>query len=348
MSRSERGRGAMPLSLMARVDRACDAFEDAWRAGGRPRLEEFLVDPAEPDRSAMLRELLAAELELRRASGERPTPDEYARRFPGQETLIAEVWSGSTAARADPTRTATQVWAPGPGGTAAAGPTGLIAAGPPAGDGPGNGPRGDGPAAGRYRRLAPHARGGLGEVFLAHDAELNREVALKQILDRHADDPASRSRFLLEAEITGGLEHPGIVPVYGLGHDADGRPYYAMRFIRGESLKEAIGQLPRRRAPGATRGGGRWSCASCLRRFLDVCNAIDYAHSRGVMHRDIKPANVILGGYGETLVVDWGLAKLMGRAGAEGHAGRAAAAARARAPAASRRSPARRWARRST
>src|SRR5262245_45325466 len=91
----------------------------------------------------------------------------------------------------------------------------------------------------RFRILRPHAKGGLGAVFVALDAELHREVALKQILDQHADDPISRARFLLEAEITGGLEHPGIVPIYGLGSFADGRPYYAMRFIKGDSLKEA-------------------------------------------------------------------------------------------------------------
>src|SRR5262249_25051827 len=92
----------------------------------------------------------------------------------------------------------------------------------------------------RFRVLRPHARGGLGAVFVALDTELHREVALKQILDQHADDPISRQRFLIEAEITGGLEHPGIVPVYGLGTYGDGRPFYAMRFIRGDSLKEAI------------------------------------------------------------------------------------------------------------
>ena len=86
----------------------------------------------------------------------------------------------------------------------------------------------------RFRVLRPHARGGLGAVFVALDAELHREVALKQILDNHADDPISRQRFLLEAEVTGGLEHPGIVPVYGLGTYGDGRPYYAMRFIKGD------------------------------------------------------------------------------------------------------------------
>src|SRR5262249_32896201 len=82
----------------------------------------------------------------------------------------------------------------------------------------------------RFRVLRPHARGGLGAVFVALDEELHREVALKQILHQHADDPTSRQRFVLEAEITGGLEHPGIVPVYGLGTYVDGRPYYAMRF----------------------------------------------------------------------------------------------------------------------
>ena len=92
----------------------------------------------------------------------------------------------------------------------------------------------------RFRILRPHAQGGLGAVFVALDSELHREVALKQILEKHADDPDSRQRFVAEAEITGGLEHPGVVPVYGLGTDAGGRPYYAMRFIKGDSLKEAI------------------------------------------------------------------------------------------------------------
>src|SRR5262249_27651855 len=133
----------------------------------------------------------------------------------------------------------------------------------------------------RFRLLRPHARGGLGEVFAALDVELHREVALKQILEQHADDPASRQRFVLEAEITGGLEHPGVVPIYGLGTYGDGRPYYAMRFIRGESLKEAIEHFRRDDAIKNDPGRRSLELRKLLRRFLDVCNAIHYAHSRG-------------------------------------------------------------------
>src|SRR5262249_39205070 len=129
---------------------------------------------------------------------------------PQLDASLAQVGSGSTTRDGDPDRTAT------------------YSVGTATSDGQ------------RFRVLRPHAHGGLGAVFVALDAELHREVALKQILDHHADDPISRQRFLLEAEITGGLEHPGIVPVYGLGSYGDGRPYYAMRFIRGDSLKQAI------------------------------------------------------------------------------------------------------------
>ncbi len=112
----------------------------------------------------------------------------------------------------------------------------------------------------RFRRLRTHARGNLGEVFVAVDTELNREVALKEIQQRYADRPESRARFLREAEITGSLEHPGIVPVYGLGTYADGRPFYAMRLIRGDSLKEAIARFHH---PSATPRGESSNPAGC-------------------------------------------------------------------------------------
>jgi serine/threonine-protein kinase len=165
---------------------------------------------------------------------------------------------------------------------------------------------------GRFRILRPHARGGLGEVFVARDEELNREVALKEMQPRHAADADSRARFLREAEVTGGLEHPGIVPVYGLGQYADGRPFYAMRFIRGDSLETAITRFHLDDRPGRNPGERALALRQLLGRFVDVCDAIGYAHSRGVLHRDLKPGNIMLGKYGETLVVDWGLAKPLG------------------------------------
>src|SRR5262245_104291 len=161
----------------------------------------------------------------------------------------------------------------------------------------------------RFRILRPFAKGGLGEVLVAQDEELHREVVVKQIQQQHADDAESRSRFVMEAEITGGLEHPGIVPVYGLGQYADGRPYYAMRFVRGDSLKQAVERFHKADVPGRDPGERRLEMRKLLGRMIDVCQAIAYAHSRSVLHRDLKPGNIMLGKYGETLVVDWGLAK---------------------------------------
>jgi serine/threonine-protein kinase len=164
---------------------------------------------------------------------------------------------------------------------------------------------------GRYRMVRFHAEGGLGKVSIAIDDELDRKIALKEIRERYADEPDSRASFVYEAEVTGQLDHPGVVPVYGFGHGDQGRPYYAMRFIRGETLEAAIKAF---HGPGGPAGSQRaLELRRFLRRFTDVCNAVEYAHSRGVIHRDIKPKNIMLGPHGETLVVDWGLAKPIGR-----------------------------------
>jgi serine/threonine-protein kinase len=167
---------------------------------------------------------------------------------------------------------------------------------------------------GRYRVLRLHKEGGLGIVYLARDTEVNRDVALKRLKDANADDPQSRARFVFEAEVTGNLEHPGVVPVYGIGKDADGRPYYAMRFVKGDTLKEAVDHLHRDRDLAADSAARQREFRNLLRRFLTVCETMEYAHSRHIIHRDLKPRNILLGPDGETLVVDWGLAKVMGRA----------------------------------
>jgi serine/threonine-protein kinase len=170
-----------------------------------------------------------------------------------------------------------------------------------------------------YHRVALHARGGLGQVSLARDEALGRLVALKEIQPGRADDPTSRQSFLFEALVTGNLEHPGIVPVYAMGRAADGRPFYAMRFIRGQSLDEAIRRFHAEDTESRPAGERTLALRGLLRRFVDVCNAVQYAHSHGVVHRDLKPANVMLGDFGETLVIDWGLAlnRRMKEAGAQ-------------------------------
>ncbi len=160
----------------------------------------------------------------------------------------------------------------------------------------------------RFSIIRPHAEGGLGRVSVALDRELNREVAIKEIKAEYARDSEARQRFNLEAEITAKLEHPGVVPVYGLGHREDGQPFYAMRFIAGDSLKDACAKY---HAGKKMRSSSENTLLfrELLARFIDVCNTIAYAHSRGILHRDLKPGNIMLGKYGETLVVDWGLAK---------------------------------------
>jgi eukaryotic-like serine/threonine-protein kinase len=163
------------------------------------------------------------------------------------------------------------------------------------------------PGGPRYTAIRLHAKGGLGEVHVAQDTELRRTVALKRLQDLHAGRAASVQRFLREAEITAHLEHPGIVPVYGLVHDADGRPAYAMRFVEGDSLRQAADRY--HAAPP-----DRLAFRQLLGHFVAACNAVAYAHSRGVLHRDLKPSNILLGQFGETLVVDWGLAKVVGPA----------------------------------
>lgn len=171
---------------------------------------------------------------------------------------------------------------------------------------------------GRYTGESEYARGGMGRVLLVHDAHLGRDIAMKELLPQvsHSSDTVSITaaspvrlsvpliaRFLQEARITGQLEHPSIVPVYELGHRRDGQLYYTMKLVRGRTLALAIREA-----------GGLDGRLALLTHFVDLCQAIAYAHSRGVLHRDIKPSNVMVGEFGETVVLDWGLAKARGQA----------------------------------
>ncbi len=178
------------------------------------------------------------------------------------------------------------------------------------GAGPDRGPPEVSRATAVYHPRGHHRHGGLGVVFTAHQEELDRTVALKRIRPDKFHDLARR-RFLREAALTARLQHPGIVPIYGLGHD-DGGPFYTMPFIEGQTLQEAVeafhGDESLRRDPGRQSLQFR----GLLQRFITACNTMAYAHDQGVVHRDLKPSNLMLGPYGETLVMDWGLAKRFG------------------------------------
>lgn len=156
----------------------------------------------------------------------------------------------------------------------------------------------------RYQNMNELGRGGWGFVVQAHDAQLDRQVAVKRINGDIAGNSDISSRFLHEAKVTSQLQHPGIVPVHELGVAEDGAPYYVMKLLEGKTFRELINGI--HRAKEKPIGG---FSVELLNRFMDVCNAVGYAHERRIVHRDLKPSNIMVGNFGETIVVDWGLAK---------------------------------------
>jgi len=167
----------------------------------------------------------------------------------------------------------------------------------------------------RYRVESEIARGGMGAILRVWDEDLNRPLAMKVALGAGppvagahlpGGDPRLLARFLEEAQVTGQLDHPGIVPVHELGLDSQGRIYFTMKLVKGQTLKEVFDEL--------ARGEGGWTQTRVLGLLLKVCEAMAYAHSKGVVHRDLKPANIMVGKYGEVYVMDWGLARVLTKA----------------------------------
>jgi predicted Ser/Thr protein kinase len=289
---SKDNQGLSP-TIVGQIELICDRFEAAWRGEAKPRIEDYWQEADGPD---LLRELLVLELAYRIQCHDHPEPSDYHPRFAAHANVIRAAFETV------PTRHPS----PGPHAPLVGN---LEATAIVADQSEAIRFLAEHPGVQRFHVLRLLARGGLGEVFVARDQELHREVALKLIQERHASDPGSRSRFQFEAQVTGRLEHPGVIPVYGLGVDERGRPYYAMRFVRGESLKEAIARF--HQEDGLAREAGERSLAfrELLRRFVDVCNTMAYAHGRGILHRDLKPANVMLDADGTPYITDFGLAK---------------------------------------
>src|SRR5687768_8869402 len=160
---------------------------------------------------------------------------------------------------------------------------------------------------GRLQVRGEVGRGAMAQVLLGFDTKLRREIALKvTYLSRGAIPRQLLARFVEEAQVTAQLEHPNIVPVHDLGVDPDGRAYFSMKLVRGRSLEEILTA----RLLGHAATLSEFGLRRLLDIFLQVCLAMEYAHARGVIHRDLKPANVMVGDFGEVLVMDWGVAKL--------------------------------------
>lgn len=157
----------------------------------------------------------------------------------------------------------------------------------------------------RYRELETLGQGGMGQVFRGHDPHLKRDVAIKCLHPDDGQDEQARSRFLREAESTGQLEHPNIPPIYELAEDDQGRPYFALKLVRGKSLRQLIEGLNQ----GDSTLLASYPFSHRLSVFAKVCEAVAYAHQRGVLHRDIKPDNIMVGEFGEVFLIDWGLAE---------------------------------------
>ena len=337
MTSSHGGGSSIPSeheSLIAR-------FEQQWLSGEKPSIEDYL--PLDASRLAVLVELITAEIEFRFKAGDDPRVESYLLRFPElaeKKALVARLVkeefrhrrSRKPAVEIGEYLSRFPLLAPelerelqssvrsGSGSAKVTSVATPVSAG----------------VAASLSSMTYLAKGGMGEVYVASDDALKRRVAMKVIQPKYERNTEVLQRFVSEAEITSRLEHPGIAPVYGVGSLPDGRPCYSMRYIRGESMGEAIRAFFRlgndfgiSKSPSAGESGSSGEKLSdsirgrldlhipkrnlafrgLLQRMIAVCQTLAYAHQQGVLHRDLKPENIRLGEHGETVLLDWGLAK---------------------------------------
>jgi len=273
-------------------------FESALRSDALPSIDAYLPDSESDAYADTLEELVMIELEHRWKKSNvdqpsRPKLGEYLQRFPSlMETetlqrLIDEEMLIRTDHGSQPTLEEYRCWLP--------------SSDPPPSDAPPSFCITD-----RYATKQTHGEGGMGTVFRAVDERLQREVAVKQLRKRFQFHSESRQRFISEAQLAARLDHPGVVPVYDLGIDDEGTPCYAMKLVRGRTLRRRIEELHESTVSPSQR---RVEFRALLGVLLSVSRTVSFAHSRQVLHRDLKPDNIIVGDFGETTLLDWGLAK---------------------------------------
>lgn len=273
------------LSLAAQVDAACDRFESEFRAGQHPRLEAFLADVTETNRSKLFQSLLEVELELRQSQGKPFATEDYATRFPEYLQIID---AAIQRAREFPGKRSSVIitgveTSRGPGAKKANPPPASVSL-----------PLS---AIGRFQVVTLLGEGAFGSVYKAHDPQLDREVAIKVPRSASHRSDEERERFLREGRAAAALHHPNICPVYEVGTTPEGRDYIVMAFIEGRPLSRVL-QAPQRLTDR--------QIVNAIRR---LALALEEAHAKGIIHRDLKPANIMINRKGEPVIMDFGLAR---------------------------------------
>jgi hypothetical protein len=292
---------SLPLSAEMRIDAVCVRFEAAWKAvasgGARPAIEAYLGDAADAERAALLRELLALDLDYRKRGSERPAPDDYRPWFPEHAEVIERLFAEQNqAAGRGP-----EMPGGGPGQEAGADPESTVAPGPPQAVKKAAVVQADWPVVPGYEILSELGRGGMGVVYRVRHLALKRTVALKMILAGAHAGAEELARFRAEAEAVARLQHPHIIQIHEVGEHA-GLPYFSLEFCPGGSLAQKLSGTPL--PPGE---------AAAL--VEQLARAVQAAHDKGILHRDLKPANVLLAEDGTPRITDFGLAKRLDRAG---------------------------------